>query len=144
MNSLTLVQKALADIENQTVEASDYTDDMTFIGPLPHPLLRDEYLGLMKAIVSASPDWNFHAKDFAVEDHTVHLSVAISGTQTRTLPALLPGMTPLPPTNKHFVLPEEHLEISVLEGKIRAIHAYMPPDGGIPGMLAQLGVPLPR
>ncbi len=143
MNSLTLVQKALADIEQCRVDASDYADDMTFTGPMPHPLKRDEYLGLMKAIVDASPDWNFHSRDFALEGDTVHLSVAITGTQTRPLPPLLPGMSPVPPTNKRFALPEEHLEISVREGKIHSIHAYMPPNGGIAGMLAQLGVPLP-
>jgi hypothetical protein len=143
MNALDLVKKALIDIEKATVDKSDYTEDMTLIGPLPQPVPRDEYLSLMGAIVSASPDWNFHARDFAVADHIVHLTVGITGTQTKTLPPLMPGMSALPPTNKKFVLPEEHLEITINGGKIAAIRAYMPANGGIPGMLAQLGAPLP-
>jgi hypothetical protein len=143
MNSLALVQKALNDIENGSIDTSVYTDDMTLIGPMPQPLPRDEYLGLMNAIVSAAPDWKFNSRDFALEDDTVHVTVGITGTQTNTLPPLMPGMSPLPPTNKRFTLPEEHLEISVRGGKIRSVHAYIPPNGGIPGMLAQLGVKFP-
>jgi hypothetical protein len=143
MNSLALVQKALDDIEKGSVDASDYTDDMTFTGPMPKPLSRDEYLGLMNAIVCASPDWKFNSRDFALENDTVHITVGITGTQTNTLQPIMPGMSALLPTNKRFTLPEEHLEISVRGGKVRSIHAYVPPNGGIPGMLAQLGAPLP-
>ncbi len=144
MKTLDVVKKALADIEKGAIDASLYTEDMIFSGPVPKPMKRDEYVTLLKNIVGASPDWNFHAKDFTVGGDTVKVTVAITGTQTRALPGLLPGMQALPPTNKRFILPEEHLSLKVRGDKISECIADTVPGGGVMGMLAQLGVQLKK
>lgn len=140
MNTLEIVKKALAEIEKGTIDASMYSEDMIFSGPVPKPLKRDEYLTLLRNLVGASPDWNFHARNFTVLGDTVKVTVSITGTQTRTLPGLMPGMQALPPTNKRFILPEEHLSIKVCGDKICELVADVVPDGGVIGILTQLGV----
>lgn len=144
MKTLDIVKKALADIEKGAIDASLYTNDMVFSGPVPKPMKRDEYVTLLKNIVGASPDWNFHAREFTVSGDTVKVTVAITGTQTRTLPGLMPGMLALPPTNKRFILPEEHLSLKVRGDKISECIADTVPGGGVMGMLAQLGVQLKK
>ncbi len=144
MNGQKIVKKALVEIEKGAVDASTYTEDMIFSGPVPQPLKKDEYVTLIKNLVEASPDWNFHARDFKVLGDTIKVTVGITGTQTRTLPVIMPGMQALPPTNKCFILPEEHLSIKVRGDKICEIVADTVPGGGVIGMLDQLGVHLKR
>ena len=143
MDKVEIAKNAMAEIEKGAIAASTYTDDMTFSGPVPQPLNREQYLGLMHALVGAAPDWNFHARDFRVEGDTVHINIGITGTQTRTLSGLMPGMPSVPPTGKQFSLPGEHLDITVRGDKISRIVAQVPPGGGVAGLLKQLGVPLP-
>jgi hypothetical protein len=144
MNAQEIVKKALAEIEKGAIDASTYTEDMIFSGPVPKPIKRNEYVTLMKNLVGASPDWNFHARDFTVLGDTVKVTVGITGTQTRTLPGLMPGIPALPPTNKRFILPEEHLSIKVRGDKICELVVDVVPGGGVIGMLAQLGVQLKK
>jgi hypothetical protein len=144
MKTQEVVKKALIDIEKGAINASTYTEDMVFSGPVPQPMKRDAYVTLIKNLVGASPDWNFHARDFTERGDTVRVTVGITGTQTRTLPGLMPGMQALPPTNKRFTLPEEHLSIKVRGDKIYELVADTVPGGGVMGMLAQLGVQLKK
>ena len=144
MKTLEVVKKALTDIEKGAINASTYTEEMVFSGPVPQPMKRDEYVTLLKNLVGASPDWNFHARDFTELGDTVKVTVGITGTQTRTLPGVIPGMQALPPTNKRFSLPEEHLSIKVRGEKISEIVADTVPGGGVMGMLTQLGVQLKK
>ena len=144
MDKLEIAKNALAEIEKGAIAASTYTDDMTFelsgaaaaeSRTIPGPHAR--------GLVGAAPDWNFHARDFRVEGDTVHINIGITGTQTRTLSGLMPGMPSVPPTGKQFSLPGEHLDITVRGDKISRVVAQVPPGGGVPGLLKQLGVPLP-
>lgn len=139
-----VVKKSLTDIEKGTIDASIYTEDMIFSGPVPQPMNRDEYVSLLKSIVAGVPDWNFHAKDYVVRGDTVGVAVKITGTQTRILPSLIPGMQPLPATNRSFMLPEEHLTIKVRGGRIAECRSDVVAGGGVSGMLAQLGVQLKK
>lgn len=144
MKALDIVEEALADIEKGAIEASTYTEDMFLSGPVPQPMKRYEYVLLMKNLVGACPDWNFRARDFTVLGDTVKVTVSVTGTQTRTLPALMPGMKALPPTNKRFILPEEHISFKVRGDKISECVVDMVPGGGVMGVLAQLGVQLKK
>jgi len=144
MNAQEIAKKALAEIQKGNIDSTTFTEDMIFSGPVPQPLKRNEFVTLMKNLVGASPDWNFHARDITVLGDTVKVTVGITGTQTRTLPGLMPGMQALPPTNKHFILPEEHLSIKVRGDKICEILVDTVPGGGVIGMLTQLGVQLKK
>jgi hypothetical protein len=144
MNALEIVKTALGNMEKGTIRESDYTEDMTFSGPVPKPLKREEYVSLMKNLVAGIPDWNFHARNFSADGDTVRVTVEITGTQTRTLKPVMPGMEALPPTNRKFKLPEEHLTVKVQGDRISEFHADVPANGGLPGILAQLGAPLKK
>ena len=65
-------------------------------------------------------------------------------TATHTGVLSLPGMPPIPATGKKVALPEEVQTYTVKNGKLVALSTDGRPDAGIPGMLAQLGFPLPQ
>lgn len=54
------------------------------------------------------------------------------------------GMPTVPATGKAIKLPVEHAECTVEGGKIVKLHVGdVSPDGGVPGILKQLGVQMP-
>jgi hypothetical protein len=55
----------------------------------------------------------------------------------------MPGMPPIPATNKKNSLPEERLEFTFVGEKITSLTSDNVPGGGIPGVLQQIGIPLP-
>ncbi len=68
----------------------------------------------------------------------------IKAWEANDVQELLPGMPPVPATGKKVVLPEEKHEYTLKDGKLVRLVVESPPDGGVPGMLAQIGVTLPQ
>ena len=50
----------------------------------------------------------------------------------------------MPPTGKHVQLPYEPLTVTVINGKATRIGAEHVEGGGVPGVLAQLGIAMPH
>jgi len=117
-------------------------DDFVLTRPLPQPLGKNEFIGLMQATLTAMPDWSFNVTDVREDGDKVTLKSYITGTHTGEL--ALPGMPPVPATGKKVVLPEEKHEYTLKDGKLVRLVVESPPDGGVPGMLAQIGVTLPQ
>ena len=145
MNAINVVKAGLAASESgQTSKFSDsLTDDMVFAGPVPQPVGKREFVGLMTAMVAAMPDWKFNATDFKENGNQVTMTFQITGTQTGELNLPMPGFQKLPPTGKHVSLPKEPTTVTVKDGKISRLEAAVVPGGGVMGVLAQLGVPVP-
>jgi len=118
------------------------TDDMTFEGPVPEPLHKAAYLGLIDALIHAIPNWKFGAKGFVERGAKVSVTLNVNGTHTGTL-ALPMLPQPIPATGKRFQVPAEPFEFTLKGGKISRITAEVVPGGGVMGMLAQLGVAMP-
>ena len=97
----------------------------------------------MTAMVAAMPDWKFNATDFKENGNQVTLTFQITGTQTGELNLPMPGFQKLPATGKHVSLPKEPTTVTVKDGKISRLEAAVVPGGGVMGVLAQLGVPVP-
>jgi predicted ester cyclase len=116
-------------------------DDFVLSGPVPQPLGKQEFLGLMQVLHTAMPDFAFNVSSFEEEGDKVIARSHITGTHTGVL--ALPGMPTLPPTGKKVSLPEEVQTYTLREGKLQALSTDARPDAGIPGMLAQLGMALP-
>ncbi len=57
---------------------------------------------------------------------------------------VLPGLPSIPATGKKISLPEESHSYVVKDGKLQSLAVNSPPDGGIPGMLAQTGFAVPQ
>jgi isopentenyl diphosphate isomerase/L-lactate dehydrogenase-like FMN-dependent dehydrogenase len=56
----------------------------------------------------------------------------------------MPGLPKLPPTGKHVSLPAPLTTFTVKNDQISRIEADADPKAGIPGILSQLGVPMPQ
>ena len=146
MNAIDVVKTGLAASEagHTSKFASMLTDDMVFAGPVPEPVGKREFVGLMSALVAAMPDWKFNATDYKQNGNQVTVTLQITGTQTGELNLPMPGFPKLPPTGKHVSLPKEPTIITVKEDKISRLEASVVPGGGVAGILAQLGVSMPE
>ena len=116
-------------------------DDFVLSGPVPQPLGKQEFLGLMHVIHVALPDFAFNISSYEEEGDRVIAKSHITGTHTGVL--ALPGLPPIPPTGKKVSLPEEVQTYTLKDGKLQALSTEARPDAGIPGLLSQLGVAVP-
>ncbi len=142
MDAETIVRETIAAYEAGNVSrAGQYlTDDFTFSGPTPEPVGKTEFLGLMGGLLEAFPDWRFNAKNFKVQGNKVTFTTKVTGTHTDTLDTHIPGIPPVPATNKKITMPEEP-NIAILRGdKIASFELTPVPGGGVAGILSQLGV----
>jgi len=145
MNEIDLVKSELKSIEDADFlhYREKYLDNFIFTGPVPKPLNRVEFIDLNRAILKAFPDWKFNATNFKqVRDH-VTCNTRISGTHTGVLELPMLGIS-AQPTNKRFASPEELLTITVENGKITRVESANMPGGGLMGILAQVGVQVPK
>ena len=143
-SNIELVKEALAAVEAGDMEklSSLTADDMTLEGPVPEPLPKAAYLGLIDALIHAIPNWKFDANGFVERGDKVSVTLNVNGTHTGTL-ALPMLPQPIPATGKRFQVPAEPFEFTFKGGKISRITAEVVPGGGVMGMLAQLGVAVP-
>lgn len=145
MNAIETVQAVLGAIEASEWQRarSLLADDFTFGGAVPQPIGPDAWLGIHRAMSEAMPDFSFNASGFQDENGTVSVQVHPSGTQTRDMQVPLPGLARIPATGKRVALPVEPVRATVRGEKIATMTVTEVPGGGVPGMLAQLGVPFP-
>lgn len=128
---------------NATQLGSSLADDFTFSGPVPVPLNKQQFIGLSQAIAAGVPNWSFNISDIQIQGDSAVVTVAVSGDQTGTLENVIPGVPPIPPTGKHFQLPTEHITTTFRGQQVASVRVDPVPGGGIPGMYAQIGHPLP-
>jgi hypothetical protein len=105
---------------------------------------KPEFLAIQSAMQAGIPDWKVNASDFKENGDKVSVVFQITGTQTAELKLPMPGMPPIPPTGKRVSLPKEPTTFTVKDGKVTRIESAGVPGGGVMGLLAQLGVPLPK
>lgn len=143
MSNLELARKALQGFSSgDTALMNDLlTDDFQFLGVTPHPLTKQDYMGFMQAMNTAFPDFKFNETSASESGDTVTIKHHITGTQTGPLNA--PGLPSIPATGKKFTLPEETSVFTFKGGKAIKYLGEPAPDGGLPGILRQLGVPMP-
>jgi hypothetical protein len=145
MKNSEVVRNALSAIERHDFDGLSklVAEDLAFVGPMPTPLNKREYLSLIRGLTTGFPDWRFNARDWQEAGETVSAKVRITGTHSRELPALMPGMPAAAASNKSFELPEERVEFQVRDGKIGRWQLNAPPGGGVQGILSQLGIAVP-
>ena len=89
------------------------------------------------------PDFRFNASDIREEQGVVRLQMNPSGTQTRELALPFPGIPVIPPTGKRVQLAPEPCDCEFRGDKVISYHVQSSPDGGVKGILAQLGIAAP-
>lgn len=122
--------------------ASLLDDDFQFSGPVPQPLNAQGFIGFMHTILAAMPNFAFNASGFEESGDTILVKTYITGTHTGTL--ILPGMPEIPATNIQVCMPEERQMYTLKNGKIYRLDIESGPEGGVPGLLKQIGVALPQ
>jgi hypothetical protein len=123
--------------------ASYLTDDFALSGPLPQPIGKQEFIAVQSAFEDAFQDWSFNSHDEVEQGYKVLAAVQITGTHTIDLVLPMPGIPPIPATNKKVSLPVEHITFTFKGDQIASLTSDNVPGGGIPGVLQQIGVPLP-
>lgn len=145
MSALDVVKAGFA-----AAEAHDWkkfesyvADDFVFSGATPQPVGKKEFVGLQMALEEAMPDWNFNAANFKENGDKVTVDMRITGTQTKDLSLPMPGFPKIPASNKKVSLPPQPGTFTVKDGKLASLAVQDAPGGGLPGILAQLGVKMP-
>jgi predicted ester cyclase len=143
-------KKDITDAFSAALESRDFekagsylSDDFVFTGPVPQPVGKQEFLAIQRAVEDAFPDWSFNVHDVQEQGEKVTGAVKITGTHTRDLALPMPGIPVIPATGKKLSMPEEHLEFNFKGEKIASLTSDNVPGGGLPGVLAQIGVQLP-
>lgn len=125
-------------------EARGYlSDDFEFSGATPQPVNADAWLAVHKALGAAMPDLRTTDRDFREDGGVVRFTVQLTGTQTGALALPIPGIPTIAPTGKRVQLPEEHCTVGFQGDKLNSYHVQTTDEGGIPGILKQLGAPIP-
>jgi hypothetical protein len=130
-------------------KASDYlSDDFTYTCMLPRPLNKREFITVIKELKEGLPDMSFNVHDIheverLKEEQEVEAAIQITGMHTNTFEVVPLSLPEIPETGRRVMLPEEHLTFIIENERITSITVQPVLDGGIPGLLAQLGVDAP-
>jgi hypothetical protein len=146
MDAQQLVSNLWSAIEAQQFDrALDYLAcDFQFSGPVPLPLNSLQWIGMHRAFAAAMPDITINYMPDGDSYGVVHGSVQLSGTHTSKLDLRIPGVPAVFATGKRITLPREKVDVAVERGKVIVLKVQSLPDGGLMGILAQMGVALPH
>ena len=109
-------------------------------GVLPQPIPMLEALNIMSGLMAGMPDMKYDIQQVTVNGNQATVNVKWGGTQTGSLS--LPGMPAVPATGKKVSVKDTYI-LTMQGDKVSHINVDSPADGGIQGVLAQLGVKLP-
>ncbi|MCL4487315.1 MAG: nuclear transport factor 2 family protein [Chloroflexi bacterium] len=146
MNAQQITQKVLKAIEDQDWDAAMglLTDDFRFSGAVPQPITAQEWIGVHRALANAMPDLRFNYVAGQGDEKSAEGTVALTGTNTGALNLPLPGLPKVPATGKRIALPKEHVQMTARGDKLSNYEVEAVPDGGVPGILKQMGVAVPQ
>jgi predicted ester cyclase len=93
---------------------------------------------------TAFPDLKFEVEQVTANGNQATVNVQLSGTNTGSLSMPLPGMEgmSIPPTGKKVAAKDTFL-VTVQGDKVSHMAVDSPAGGGLPGLLAQMGVNMP-
>lgn len=141
-----VVERMLGAIEGGYIrEAGRFlSDDFMFYGPTPEPIDKQAFLDLHQALVNAMPDWSYNISDVQEHGDVVSFKVQITGTNTGDIHIPSLGLLNVPATGKKVVLPSEPVQAKVHGEEVTELAAEKVPNGGLSGVLAQLGLRVPE
>ncbi len=144
MSAEQVVRDFLNAAEQDAVKASAFlADDFTFSGAVPIPLNKAQWIDLQTAMLHAIPDWKFNITAVQVSSDHVSLRAPVTGTHSGVILPVMPGMSAISPTGKRISLPADRLMFTLRGDKIADLNVESSPDGGLPGILQQIGVSMP-
>jgi predicted ester cyclase len=109
-------------------------------GVLPQPMPALEAFKIVSGLTTAFPDLKFEVEQVTVDGNRARVNAKVSGTNTGPLSLPMPGMpSNVPPTGKK-VSAKDTFVVTVDGDKVSRLEVDSPPDGGLPALLAQLGI----
>ncbi len=124
------------------VKAHLTADAVASGGVLPKSMPAMEAFTMTTGLNAGFPDIKFEVQQVTVNGNQATVKAQVSGTNTGTLSLPIPGMPSIPPTGKKVSVKDAYV-VTVQGDKVSHISIESPADGGIPAMLAQLGVKMP-
>jgi predicted ester cyclase len=133
----------IANMTNEEKVTAMLTPDaMASGGVLPQPMPAKDAFSMVGGLNAGFPDLKFEVEQVTVNGNQATVNAKVSGTNTGTLSLPMPGMPPIPPTGKKVSVPDVYI-VTVRGDKVSEMKVNSPADGGIPAMLAQMGVKMP-
>jgi hypothetical protein len=140
MTSSDIVKELFSALDSGNyTKADSYLDNnFKFSGPTPTALGKAEFLAFEKAMRASTPNVDHGITvSWESKDGEVRGEAHVRGTHTKDLN--LPMIPLVKATNKSYRLPAEKYTAWVKNGKIASIAVDTPTDGGVIGMLTQIG-----
>jgi hypothetical protein len=146
MNAQQLTQRVLQAIDDQDFDGALalLADDFTFSGAVPVPISGEQWIGVHRALAAAMPDFRFNYTPTGGDNGTAEGTVALTGTHTGEFAVPIPGIPRVPATGKPIALPKERVRVTARGDKLVNYQVESVPDGGLLGILRQMGVALPH
>jgi len=145
MNQREIVQTLLDSVQKGDFEKTKtlLSNDFQFSGPIPEPINRQSWLGMIASMRTAFPDLDYRFKVIGADDDVVKTTSQLSGTHTGSFDLTNMNMGVIPATKKAFSAKLEKTKVTVKENKITS-WAVEPTEGaGLKAILGQLGVKVP-
>jgi len=119
-------------------------DDFTLIGPAPEPLDKQAFLTWVKSVYYGNTKINNNVEIIESSGDTVKCNIQMEGTHSNDWDLSFMGLGIIPATNISWKNPKEEMIVSLRNGKVANIKVFVPEDGGISGIMSQLGVQIPE
>ena len=118
-------------------------DAMASGGVLPQPMPALEAFKIVAGLNTAFPDLKFDVQKVTVNGNQAKVEVQVSGTNTGPLSLPMPGMPEnIPPTGKKASA-QDAFVVTVEGDKVSRLEVDSPTGGGLPVLLAQIGLNMP-
>jgi len=120
------------------------TDDFKFSGAVPEPISAEQWIGVHRALAAAMPDLRLNYVPSKSNGSHTHGTVKITGTHKGEFNLPVPGVPRVAATNHAIANPTESIEVTVKGGKVSEWQVEPLSNGGLSGILSQMGVALPH
>lgn len=133
------IMEALARRDIAFVQRNAAADATASGGILPGTIPLNAALGVMGALWAAFSNFHLEVTSVRTQDDEVRVEFMWGGIHDHTLNLPVPGLNAIEPTNKSAWVPDVFV-YRFVDSKLAAVRVDSPVQGGIPGVLAQLGV----
>ncbi len=144
--STQIVSQVAAAIEAQNWDGvrALLSDDFKFSGAVPEPISAEQWIGVHRALAAAIPDLRMNYVPSKSNGSHTSGTVKVTGTHKGEFNLPLPGIPRVAPTGNAIANPTEHVEVFVNDGRVTEWQVEPLPNGGLFGILTQMGVALPH
>jgi hypothetical protein len=145
MDSKATVQSVMDSIQDgDFVKAKSLlSNDFQFSGPVPEPMNREAWIGMLTSLKNASPNIQYHFRVESMNGDTVNIGSQLQGTHSAPLDLTGVHMGVIPATNKAWTAAQEHGKATVKGDKITSWALEPTTGAGLVAILGQLGIKPP-